>query len=166
MKSFGDRTIAIKPDGSPSAWLVAYCGGRERSLGLWMIAGADFPKELRGLEIFFRPLKSWHDVKMNRDNSTGFALPVFEWIESNTNVDFIVAHAKAERKLNIAPVSAFTFKANYSEGLQKRACLDDTITYANIAEPAYPKGAPHILIECEEPPNEPPVILPAQPSLF
>lgn len=136
---------------APAFWIQTYCATSWRSIGCVIIAGSDAPLEVRGKLIFYRPLNHWNDAYMRRDESVGFSLAVWNHLINNTKVEYVVTYGKDERKMNIAPMSAFTFERNYGQGLQKRADIHSTVNLEDVNSIKFPEAIPHVKVEDEQP---------------
>ncbi len=139
----------MKADKSPAFWVDVYAGGRWRTIGCVICADIYAPECLRGRHIFYRILSSWGDVVYRNDDTTGFDSGVFKYIEDK--VDYVVAYAKAERKVSIAPVKAFTSETNYGQGMQMRASMKYTKIIKDVSPLRTPKEMPHVRIGSELP---------------
>lgn len=141
----------MKPDQSPAFWISAFTGLRWRNIGCVIVAGIDAPDPIRGQIIFYRPLRKWEDSYMRRDQSIGFDLAVYNYLKLETQVIYVVTHARDTDQMNIALIDDFSFSRNYGQGIQMRAKIADTVTLQNAKALKYPNAIPHIKVRSEEP---------------
>jgi hypothetical protein len=126
-----------------------FTGSANRTIGTFFKAGFDAPSLIRGHYIFYRLVKTDHDLFMERDNTNGFSKPVFVKVKAD-GATYMVTHSKESNRMVIAHANDFTTEQNYGQGLQVRAAGEHCTVIDGVAKLIFPTAIPTIEIRDEE----------------